>query len=203
MAAKRKTLRAPAGAKPATRSKSSARRSTASAPSRSSSASGRMTGALRSTAAVRGRHADAADDALEAGRTASAARGAVGRLGDGERDRSDEPEHASSGTAVAAEALRSGVVPNAAPRHPDDDAIPGEGERIRAGDPETEALRNEYVGEETPGGSTPTPDQGNVDDIGRAYGVQEEDSGELRTSGELMAGRDQRRRGFGVKRRQS
>jgi hypothetical protein len=121
----------------------------------------------------------------------------------GERDRSDEPPHTASATAVAAEALRTGVVPNAVRPDPDDDAIPGEGERMRAGDPDDEVLRNEYVGEETPGGSTPTPDQGNVDDIGRAYGVQDEDSGELRTSTEMMERRDQRRRGFGGKRRRS
>ena len=50
------------------------------------------------------------------------------------------------------------------------------------------------------GGTTPTPDQGNVDDIGRAYGVQEEDSGELRTSTEVMERRDHRRRGLSVPR---
>jgi hypothetical protein len=126
----------------------------------------------------------------------------------GRRERSDEgrqgefePAHVSSPTAVAAEALRTGVVPHAVPRARDDDAIPGEAERIRAGDPDDETLGNEYVGEETPGGSTPTPDQGNVDDIGRAYGVQEEDSGALRTSTEVMEGRDQRRRGLSVRRR--
>lgn len=113
----------------------------------------------------------------------------------------DEPVHASSPTAVAAEALRTGVVPHAVRRDRDDDAIPGEGERMRAGDPDDDALRNEYVGEETPGGSTPTPDQGNVDDVGRAYGVQDEDSGELRTSTEVMDRRDQRRRGLSVPRR--
>lgn len=119
------------------------------------------------------------------------------------RERSDEPAHTASATAVAAEALRTGVIPNAVRRDPDDDAIPGEGERMRAGDPDDETLRNEYVGEETPGGSTTTPDQGNVDDIGRAYGVQDEDSGELRTSSEMMQRRDQRRKGYGVKRRQT
>jgi hypothetical protein len=108
--------------------------------------------------------------------------------------------HQPSATAVAAEALRSGIVPHAVRRRAGDDAIPGEGERIRAGDPDDEALSNEYVGEDVPGGSTPTPDQSNVDDIGRAYGLQDEDSGELHTSAELMARRDQRRRGFSLKR---
>ncbi len=111
-----------------------------------------------------------------------------------------EPEHLPSPTAVAAEALRSGIVPRAVHRRADDDAIPGEGERIRVGDPDEKALNNEYVGEDLPGGSTPTPDQGNVDDIGRAYGLQDEDNGELHTSAELMARRDQRRRGFPLKR---
>jgi hypothetical protein len=117
--------------------------------------------------------------------------------------RSEEPEHTLSPTAIAAEALRTGVVPNAVPRDLADEAIPGEAERIRVGDPDDEPLRNEYVGEDTPGGSTPTPDQSNVDDIGRVYGVQEEDSGELRTSAEVMARRDQRRRGFRVSNRRS
>jgi hypothetical protein len=39
----------------------------------------------------------------------------------------------------------------------------------------------------------PTPDQDRVDDIGRAYGVAEEDSGELRTSAELLEARDRKR----------
>ncbi len=111
-----------------------------------------------------------------------------------------EPEHLSSATAVAAEALRTGVIPHAITRRADDDAIPGEAETIRVGDPDDRTISNEYVGEDTPGGSTPTPDQSNVDDIGRVYGVQDEDSGELRTSRELMDGRDRRRRGGDGKR---
>ncbi len=105
-----------------------------------------------------------------------------------------------SATAVAAEALRTGIVPHAIQPRADDRAIPGEAETIRVGDPDDETMSNEYVGEDTPGGSTPTPDQGNVDDIGRVYGVQDEDSGELRTSSELMNGRDRRRRGGDAKR---
>ena len=100
-------------------------------------------------------------------------------------------------------AAHRGRLRDALPRDPEEDAIPGESEKIRAGDPDDQTLGNEYVGEETPGGSTPTPDQGNVDDIGRAYGVQEEDSGELRTSSEILEGRDHRRRGVGVRRRRS
>lgn len=64
---------------------------------------------------------------------------------------------------------------------------------MRVGDPDDSWLLNEYVGEETPGGSTPTPDQNDVDAIGRVYGLQEEDSGALRSSAEVLARRDRHR----------
>jgi hypothetical protein len=91
---------------------------------------------------------------------------------------------------VAAEALRTGVLPNGPRRR---EAIPHEGERIRVGDPDDDSLANEYVGEDVPGGSTPTPDQSNVDDIGRAYGLQDEDSGALRSGAEILGRRDRHR----------
>jgi hypothetical protein len=112
-----------------------------------------------------------------------------------------EPRHEESPTAVAAEALRTGVLPPSHPRRKDDEALPGEVERIRVGDPDDEALLNEYAGEDTPGGSTPTPDQSCVDEIGRAYGLQDEDAGELRTSAEVMARRDRSRHGASPGRR--
>ena len=102
----------------------------------------------------------------------------------------DTERHLDSGTAVAAEALRTGVLPNGFRRR---EAIPHEGEKIRVGDPDDDSLANEYVGEDVPGGSTPTPDQSNVDEIGRAYGLQDEDNGSLRTSREVLTRRDQRR----------
>jgi hypothetical protein len=98
--------------------------------------------------------------------------------------------HLSSGTAVAAEALRTGVMPGGSRRR---DAVSHEDELMRAGDPDDDGLANEYVGENVPGGSTPTPDQNEVDEIGRAYGLQDEDSGALRTSSEMLARRDKRR----------
>jgi hypothetical protein len=67
---------------------------------------------------------------------------------------------------------------------------------MRVGDPDDDSLRNEYDGEELPGGSTPTPDQSNVDEIGRVYGLQESDSGALRASSELLDRRDRRRSGL-------
>jgi len=120
-------------------------------------------------------------------------RGRSGGAGIGTpRRRAPRPteRHLSSATAVAAEALRTGVLPNGSRRRV---AIPHEDERIRAGDPDDDSLANEYVGEDVPGGSTPTPDQNGVDEIGRAYGLQDEDNGSLRTSSEVLARRDHRR----------
>ena len=85
-----------------------------------------------------------------------------------------DERHLLSPTAVAAAALRSGVLPGGSRRR---ERIPHEDETIRVGDPDDDSLANEYVGEDLPGGSTPTPDQSNVDEIGRAYGLQDEDNG--------------------------
>ena len=102
-----------------------------------------------------------------------------------------EAGHHASATAIAAEALRTGIVPGRATRRhlegPHDD------EALLLGDPDLSILANEYVGEETPGGSTPTPDQNGVDEIGRAYGLQEEDSGALRSAAEVLSRRDRHR----------
>jgi hypothetical protein len=99
-----------------------------------------------------------------------------------------------SPTAVAAEALATGVVPLESPhRHATDNEIPGDDQALLAGDPDNSVTGNAFVGDETPVGDMPSPDHNQVDDIGRAMGVQEEDSGELRTSSEIMARRDQAR----------
>jgi len=100
-----------------------------------------------------------------------------------------DERHQASPTAVAAEALRSGVLP----ARQKASRIPHEDETIRVGDPDDDSLANEYVGEDLPGGSTPTPDQSNVDEIGRAYGLQDEDNGSLRTSREVLERRDRHR----------
>jgi hypothetical protein len=101
------------------------------------------------------------------------------------------PRSAKSLTALMADALRRGTAGRSGRREVDE--IPHEGAAMRCGDPDEHALGNEYVGDDLPGGSTPTPDQNRVDDIGRAYGVQDEDAGALRTSHELLARRDRRR----------
>ena len=102
----------------------------------------------------------------------------------------DAVRHLASPTAVAAEALRTGVMPRGQGRRRV--AIPRE-DSIQVGDPDDRVLDNEYGGEETPGASAPTPDQNGVDEIGRAYGLQEEDTGALRSSGEVLARRDRHR----------
>lgn len=103
----------------------------------------------------------------------------------------DRSPHVPSPTAVALEALRTGVVPIRARLLREQ--IPHEGATIRVGDPDDSALDNEYVGDETPGGSASTPDQNGVDEIGRAYGLQEEDAGSLRSAGEVLGRRDRHR----------
>jgi Family of unknown function (DUF6335) len=102
-----------------------------------------------------------------------------------------ERREAPSLTAVSIEALRSGVVPLRSTRRRE--SIPHEDELMQMGDPDDRGLDNEYVGDETPGGSASTPDQNLVDEIGRAYGLQEEDVGELHCAGELLERRDRRR----------
>ncbi len=90
------------------------------------------------------------------------------------------------------EALKTGVLPNGSPRQHREN-IPREDAAILVGDPDDSSLENEYVGEDIPGATCPTPDQNNVDDIGRVYGLQEEDTGSLRTSEEVLARRDRHR----------
>jgi hypothetical protein len=100
-----------------------------------------------------------------------------------------DERHQASPTAVA----RKRFAPASCPRDRRRADIPHEDETIRVGDPDDDSLANEYVGEDLPGGSTPTPDQSNVDEIGRAYGLQDEDNGSLRTSREVLARRDRHR----------
>ena len=97
----------------------------------------------------------------------------------------------NSPTAVAAEALRTGILP--VPLDVRRRRVLGEGEVIRVGDPDDDTLANQYVGEETPGGTAPTPDQNGVDEIGRAYGLQDEDSVPLRSAAEVLSRRDRHR----------
>jgi hypothetical protein len=99
----------------------------------------------------------------------------------------------ASQTALVVEAMRTGIVQSTRRRSRPPEEIPHEDEKILVGDPDDEPLANEYVGDEVPGGSTPTPDQNLVDAIGRVYGLQEEDSGSLRAGGDILTGRDRHR----------
>jgi len=101
------------------------------------------------------------------------------------------PRGVLSPTAVAIEAMRTGVLPLPIPRKREQ--IPHEDKTILVGDPDDRGMDNEYVGDETPGGSAATPDQNQVDEIGRAYGLQEEDAGELWSAGEVLTRRDRHR----------
>jgi hypothetical protein len=94
-------------------------------------------------------------------------------------------------TEVAIEALRTGIL--ALHNHRRSDGIVREGEAIGVGDSEDDSLADEHVGEESPRRRAPTPDQNSVDDMGTAYGVQEEDSGVLRISAEVLTRRDHHR----------
>jgi hypothetical protein len=98
----------------------------------------------------------------------------------------------SCATAVAAEAWRTGIVPCTG-HGPVRAENTRDAATILAGDPDDRVLENEYAGEETPGGSATTPDQNEVDAIGRAYGLSEEDAGALRCASEILSARDRRR----------
>jgi hypothetical protein len=63
---------------------------------------------------------------------------------------------------------------------------------LTAGDVDADWQDAYSVGDETPGGDNPTPDQDRVDDIGKALGVQYEDNEELKAS-DKIAERDKHR----------
>jgi|SRR5919204_5462152 hypothetical protein len=80
------------------------------------------------------------------------------------------------------------------------DRLPGDdtkdlvrGLRLTAGDPDADWRRADSVGEEAVGGSVATPDQDSVDALGDALGVPRGPDEELRTSSEILEGRDQYR----------
>ena len=105
------------------------------------------------------------------------------------REQRQEPAHESSLTAVATEAAQTGVPDLEALR----EELPGQDTTLKVGDPDVDPLDNEYSGEEVPGASTPAPDQNNVDDIGRAYGISNLDDGGLVSTEDLVGRRDQHR----------
>lgn len=105
--------------------------------------------------------------------------------------REPRERHQSSPTAVALEAERTGILPT----EPVEPEIPREEQVLRAGDPDVSTLANEYSGEEIPGADMPTPDQSVVDEIGRAYGLDDGGAEPLRPVSEVLERRDRKRRG--------
>src|SRR5262245_8904821 len=67
------------------------------------------------------------------------------------------------------------------------------GLELTAGDVDARWQEAEDSGAETPGGHVATPDQDNVDEIGRAVGMEFQDNQELRTPEEVLSRRDRRR----------
>jgi uncharacterized protein DUF6335 len=63
---------------------------------------------------------------------------------------------------------------------------------ITGGDVDADVEQAYFTGDEAPGGDNPTPDQDIVDDIGRALGVEYQDTEELKT-GDKVAERDKHR----------
>lgn len=64
---------------------------------------------------------------------------------------------------------------------------------LSAGDIDADWQEAEDSGDETPGGHVATPDQDNVDEIGRAVGMEFQDNQELRTHAEVLEQRDRHR----------
>jgi Family of unknown function (DUF6335) len=64
---------------------------------------------------------------------------------------------------------------------------------LTAGDVDARWQEAEDSGAETPGGHVATPDQDNVDEIGRAVGIEFQDNQELSAPGEIISRRDRRR----------
>jgi len=65
--------------------------------------------------------------------------------------------------------------------------------RLTGGDPDADWERADHVGEEAVGGSVATPDQSVVDELGAALGVPRAPDEEIRTSDEILEGRDRHR----------
>ena len=65
--------------------------------------------------------------------------------------------------------------------------------RLTGGDVDADWQRAGDVGEEAVGGSVATPDQDRVDDLGRALGVPRAPDEEVRSSTEILEGRDRTR----------
>src|SRR5258705_340992 len=84
-----------------------------------------------------------------------------GRGGGGGGRAAARPGGGGAGEAGAG----GGGPPGPPPRHSSDEEIPGQDELLRVGDADGRVTDSAFVGDETPGGDMPTPDQNQVDDI--------------------------------------
>jgi hypothetical protein len=65
--------------------------------------------------------------------------------------------------------------------------------RLTGGDIDADWKGAQDVGDEAVGGHAPTPDQDDVDAIGRALGIEQQDNQELHTHDEILEKRDKER----------
>ena len=93
------------------------------------------------------------------------------------KDRDDAEHHVHSPTAVAGQAMSTGVAP-ASRVSSRDRGVPRDADLLQVGDVDTDPLQNAYVGDEAPGGDMATPDQDLVDELVEA------------TDGDLAEGED-------------
>jgi len=107
------------------------------------------------------------------------------------REEGREPPHAVSLIEIASQAARSGIVDSSVQLSSEE--LRGRGPDLRVGDPDVDAQDNEFNGEQVPGASQPSPDQNNVDEIDRAYGLTDGDSGAVVSVEELLNRRDRHR----------
>ena len=100
-----------------------------------------------------------------------------------------EPQQYISVTSMMDDALQSGI----SPLVQQDEEIPGEDDVLSGGDPDVDPLEVEYSGDEAAGGSNSSPDNNNVDAIGRLYGITQADTNGLVLGDDLIAPRDKHR----------
>jgi hypothetical protein len=70
---------------------------------------------------------------------------------------------------------------------------PETGPRLTGGDVDADWQNAAAAGDEAVGGSTATPDQDVVDELGEALGVPQAPDAEVRTAAEILAERDRHR----------
>ena len=100
-----------------------------------------------------------------------------------------EPPHHVSITSILDDAVESGL----SPLGRGEENISGEDDVLRAGDPDADPLLIEFSGDEAAGGSNASPDDNDVDAIGRLYGVSQARRSDLVLGDDLTAPRDRDR----------